>query len=88
MHSLVFPYVRGNIEVCSFMPNWVNLILLLKYKNVVTQFLVGNFYCQIGIYNAEAQLFCENIVSIGQLEAEIKWLIRLSSRLFGTRILI
>ena len=40
------------------------------YKNVVTQFLAGNFYCTIGIYNAKS-MFCQNIVPLGQLEAEI-----------------
>ena len=40
------------------------------YKKVVTQFLAGNFYCKFGIYNAKS-MFCENIVPLGQLEAEI-----------------
>ena len=40
------------------------------YKNVVTQFLAGNFYCIYGIYNAKS-MFCQNIVPLGQLEAEI-----------------
>ena len=40
------------------------------YKNVVTQFLAGNFYCKFGIYNAKS-LFCQNIVPLGQSEAEI-----------------
>ena len=40
------------------------------YKNVVTQFLAGNFYCKFGIYNAKS-MFCQNIVPLGQLEAEI-----------------
>ena len=38
--------------------------------NVVTQFLAGNFYCKFGIYNAKS-MFCQNIVPLGQLEAEI-----------------
>ena len=40
------------------------------YENVVTQFLAGNFYCKFGIYNAKS-MFCQNIVPLGQLEAEI-----------------
>ena len=40
------------------------------YKNVVSQFLAGHFYCKFGIYNAES-MFCQNIVPLGQLEAEI-----------------
>ena len=40
------------------------------YKNVVTQFLAGNFYCKFGIYNAKS-MFCQNIIPLGQLEAEI-----------------
>ena len=40
------------------------------YKKVVTQFLAGNFYCKFGIYNAKS-MFCQNIVPLGQLEAEI-----------------
>ena len=40
------------------------------YKNIVTQFLAGNFYCKFGIYNATS-MFCQNIVPLGQLEAEI-----------------
>ena len=44
---------------------------IFKYNiNVVTQFLAGNFYCQIGIYNAES-MFCQNLISLGQIEAEI-----------------
>ena len=34
-----------------------------------THSLAGIFYCKIGIYNAEF-MFCQNIVSLGQLEAE------------------
>ena len=40
------------------------------YKKVVSQFLAGNFYCKFGIYNAKS-IFCQNIVPLGQLEAEI-----------------
>ena len=40
------------------------------YENVVTQFLAGNFYCKFGIYNAKS-IFCQKIVPLGQLEAEI-----------------
>ena len=47
-----------------------NSISSPTYKNVVTQFLAGNFYCKFGIYNAKS-MFCQNIVPLGQLEAEI-----------------
>ena len=40
------------------------------YKNVVTQFWAGIFYCKFGIYNAKS-MFCQNIEPLGQLEAEI-----------------
>ena len=46
------------------------LISSPTYENVVTQFLAGNFYCKFGIYNAKS-MFCQNIVPLGQLEAEI-----------------
>ena len=32
--------------------------------------MAGNFYCKFGIYNAKS-MFCQNIVPLGQLEAEI-----------------
>ena len=47
-----------------------NRISSPTYKKVVSQFLAGNFYCKFGIYNAKS-IFCQNIVPLGQLEAEI-----------------
>ena len=48
----------------------IKLISSPTYKKVVSQFLAGNFYCKFGIYNAKS-IFCQNIVPLGQLEAEI-----------------
>ena len=50
--------------------NGVKVIASPTYKNIVTQFLAGNFYCKFGIYYAKS-MFCQNIVPLGQLEAEI-----------------
>ena len=61
----MFYFLFTEIEIKNIIP-----ISSPTYKNVVTQFLAGNFYCKFEIYNAKS-MFCQNIVPLGQLEAEI-----------------
>ena len=59
-HVTLQPYLSK--PICCL---YKKLISSPTYKNVVTQFLAGEFYCKFGIYNTKS-MFCQNIVPLGQ----------------------
>ena len=72
-----FPYARGNIGVCSFMPKLGHFGIVAQISKCHYSIFSGKFL----LPNWNLQCW-KNIVSLGKLEAEIKYLIRLSSSVF------